>query len=85
MDEWMGVMQAGTKNGAFLDACLIHGSTSSLIDGLNNVGAFQSWLAGNSTHSNFWIQKCTNGEVDPNGSIYTGPCDRGPSCEKFPQ
>ena len=77
MDQWLGVMQPGTKNGAFLDACLIHGSTSTPIDGLTNAQAFQSWLRGNTTYGNFWIMKC-------DGSILTGPCDRGPSCEKFP-
>ena len=77
MDQFLGVMQPNTLNGAFLDACLIHGSTSSPIDGLTNSQAFQSWLAGNATQ-NFWIMKC-------NSSILTGPCDRGPSCEKFPQ
>jgi hypothetical protein len=86
MDQWLGVMQPGTKNGAFLDACLIHGSTSTSIDGLTNSQAFQSWLSGAnaSTYGNFWVQKCTNGNVDPDGSILTGPCDRGPSCERFP-
>jgi hypothetical protein len=36
----------GTKNGAFLDACIIHGSTNSKIDGVTNSEAFQQWLAG---------------------------------------
>lgn len=43
-----------SPNGAFLDACLIHGSTSSTIDGLTNYEAFASWLAGNKTHGNWW-------------------------------
>ncbi len=32
---------SGSPNGAFLDACLIHGSTSSTIDGLTNYQASQ--------------------------------------------
>lgn len=33
----------GSKNGAFLDACIIHGSTNSSIDGLTNMEAFNTW------------------------------------------
>jgi hypothetical protein len=86
MEQFKPYMDPASKNGAFLDACLIHGSTSTSIDGLTNAQAFQSWLSGAnaSTYGNFWVQKCTDGEVDPNGSILTGPCDRGPSCERFP-
>ena len=43
-----------SPNGAFLDACLVHGSTTSTIDGLTNSQAFESWLAGNKTHGNWW-------------------------------
>ena len=77
MDEFLANMMPDSPNGAFLDACLIHGSTSSSIDGLTNSEAFQSWLVGNKTYGNWWTMKC-------DGSILTGPCDRGPSCEKFP-
>ncbi len=88
-DQWLKVQQYGpafmtqfrpymdptSKNGAFLDACLIHGSTNSAIDGLNNQQAFQSWLAGNTTH--WWTEKC-------GGSDEAGPCDMGSACQKFP-
>jgi hypothetical protein len=79
MDQWLAIAEVpNSPNGAFLDACLIHGSTSSTIDGLTNSQAFESWLnGGNATHGNWWTMKC-------DGSILTGPCDRGPSCEKFP-
>ena len=78
MDQFTPVMNVpNTKNGAFLDACLIHGSTSSTIDGLTNSQAFQSWLVGNTTYGNWWTMKCA-------GSETTGPCDRGKSCEPFP-
>lgn len=79
MDQWLAIAEVpNSPNGAFLDACLVHGSTSSTIDGLTNNEAFESWLnGGNKTHGNWWTMKC-------DGSILTGPCDRGPSCEKFP-
>lgn len=85
MDEFLSNMNPDSHNGAFLDACLIHGSTSSSIDGLNNAQAFQSWLAGNATHGNWWTMKCDDGMGGKANSIFTGPCDRGPACEKFPQ
>ena len=77
MDQFLALMQPDSQNGAFLDACLIHGSTSSTIDGATNAQAFEQWLAGNKSHSSWWTMEC-------DGSILTGPCDRGPSCEKFP-
>jgi hypothetical protein len=79
MDQWLAIAEVpGSPNGAFLDACLIHGSTTSTIDGLTNNQAFESWLnQANSTRGYWWTMKC-------NGSELTGPCDRGPSCEKFP-
>jgi hypothetical protein len=57
------------------DACLIHGSTSTPIDGLTNSMAFQSWLGGSSKH--WWTMLC-------GGSDTAGPCDTGPSCQRFP-
>ena len=114
MDQFLANINPDSQNGAFLDACLIHGSTSTPIDGLTNAQAFQSWLAGNATYgcvicrptpapfgvhpvprpppthpthptsllffhlfSNWWVQKC-------DGSILTGPCDTGKSCQTFP-
>ena len=79
MDQFLANINPTSKNGAFLDACLIHGSTSTPIDGLVNSQAFQSWLAGNATYGNWWIQKC-----GADGSILTGPCDTGRSCQAFP-
>ena len=76
MDEWLAIAEVpNSPNGAFLDACLIHGSTSSTIDGLTNSQAFEAWLNGNKTHSNWYTMLC-------DGSPLTGPCDRGPTCEK---
>lgn len=56
-------------------ACLIHGSTNSPINGLLNFQAFQSWLAGNTTH--WWTELC-------GGSDEAGPCDMGSACQKYP-
>jgi hypothetical protein len=77
MEQFRPYMDPTSKNGAFLDACLIHGSTSTPIDGLHNFEAFQSWLGGNATHGNFWTMLC-------GGSDTAGPCDTGPSCQRFP-
>ena len=63
----------GTKNGAFLDACIIHGSTNSSIDGLNNGAAFQAWLAGEKA---WWVMKC-------GGSDEAGPCDTSAICAPY--
>ena len=64
---------AGTKNGAFLDACIIHGSTNSSIDGLTNMQAFEAWLAGG---KQWWVMTC-------NGSDEAGPCDPSPICAPY--
>jgi O-palmitoleoyl-L-serine hydrolase len=79
MDQWLSVAgQPDSHNGGFLDACLIHGSTESTIDGMTNSQAFASWLEGSNTaHGNWWTMQC-------NGSSLTGPCDHGPTCGKFP-
>ncbi len=60
----------GSKNGAFLDACIIHGSTNSTIDGVSNSQAFDQWLSGGRA---WWVYKC-------NGSDEQGPCDPSPVC-----
>lgn len=78
MEQFLPYVTPESHNGAFLDACLIHGSTSSTINGLRNYQAFESWLAGNKTNGNWWIMKC-------NGSETAGPCDRASVCEPFPQ
>jgi len=84
MDEFQQYIDApGSQNGAFLDACLIHGSTNGPIDGLTNSQAFQAWLAGS---KNWWVAECANGKVVPKGtgSTLTGPCDTSSACQKFP-
>jgi len=63
----------GTKNGAFLDACIIHGSTNSKIDGVTNSEAFQQWLAGGKA---WYTMLC-------GGSDEAGPCDSGNLCAPF--
>ena len=63
----------GSKNGAFLDACIIHGSTTSAIDGLTNGQAFQQWLTG---AKSWWVMKC-------GGDDAAGPCDTAPVCAPF--
>lgn len=81
MDQWYPVMYApNSKNGAFLDACLIHGSTSSTIDGLTNSQAFQQWLLGG--NKSWWTMMCPGPDGQP--TDLTGPCDRGPTCLPFP-
>lgn len=60
----------GTKNGAFLDACIIHGSSNSSIDGLNNMAAFTEWYAGGKA---WYVMMC-------DGSDSAGPCDTSPIC-----
>ena len=62
-----------SKNGAFLDACIIHGSTSSKIDGVQNSQAFQQWLGGGEA---WYIMKC-------GGSDEAAPCDPGPLCAPY--
>ena len=52
------------------DACIIHGSTNSAIDGVTNGVAFQQWLAGG---KQWWVQQC-------GGSDSAGPCDPSPVC-----
>lgn len=64
----------GTRNGAFIDACIIHGSTNSSIDGKTNSEAFWSWLNGG---QQWYIMQC-------NGSNSTGPCDPSKICAPFP-
>ncbi len=63
----------GTKNGAFIDACIIHGSTNSTIDGYTNTEAFNAWLAGG---QQWYVAKCDN-------STSAGPCDPSPICAPY--
>ena len=67
----------GSRNGAFLDACIIHGSTNSSIDGVSGEAAFEGWVAGGRP---WYVMQCGTG---PNASS-TGPCDPSPICAPFP-
>ena len=62
------------RNGAFLDACIIHGSTNSAIDGVVGEDAFLQWAAGGRS---WWLMRCGN-------STSAGPCDTSPVCVPFP-
>ncbi len=66
----------GTKNGAFLDACIIHGTTDSQIDGMINQDAFDYWLKTQGGDKRIWVMKC-------NGSETEGPCDPSSICAPF--
>ena len=75
----------GSLNGGFVDACIIHGSTSSMIDGRTNSEAFEAWLAwldGDRAPGaqRWWAMACG---VGPNATS-AGPCDAGPTCAPFP-
>lgn len=63
-----------TRNGGFIDACIIHGSTTSSINGKTNYEAFEAWLAGGPS---WYIMQC-------NGSDTAGPCDTAKVCAPFP-
>ena len=69
----------GTRNGAFIDACIIHGSTTSAIDGLTNHAAFEAWYAG-STAQQWWLMRCGDGA----NATAVGPCDTAAVCAPFP-
>ena len=77
MEQFRPLMTADSKNGAFLDACIIHGSTNSSIEGVTNYEAFNKWFAGDKSHSPWWVYKC-------GGSDSAGPCDPSPICAPFP-
>jgi hypothetical protein len=78
MEQFSPLMTSNSKNGAFVDACIIHGSTNSTIDGLTNFEAFEAWYAGNSQQ--WWIMKCGTGA----NATSAGPCDTSPVCAPFP-
>jgi hypothetical protein len=67
----------GSKNGAFLDACIFHGSTNSSIDGLSGEQAFLGWVAGG---KQWFVMLCGTGE----NASSAGPCDPSPICAPFP-
>ncbi len=74
MEQFRPLITApASKNGAFLDACIIHGSTNSSIDGVQNGAAFQQWLAGG---QQWYVMLC-------NGDDAAGPCDPSPICAPF--
>jgi len=62
------------RNGGFIDACIIHGSTSSQINNKSNYEAFLAWLNGGES---WYIMLC-------NGSDTAGPCDTAAVCAPFP-
>ena len=70
MTQFRPLITAGSNNGAFLDACIIHGSTNSTIDGSTNNDAFQQWLSGGKS---WWV-------ATSDGSDEAGPCDPSPIC-----
>lgn len=72
--QFSPLITPGSKNGVFLDACIIHGSTNSTIDGKTNSQAFWEWVNGG---QQWYIMQC-------NGSNSTGPCDPSPICAPFP-
>jgi hypothetical protein len=82
MQQFAPFQTPSSKNGAFLDACLVHGSTSGTIDGYTNSQAFQAWLSG---EVNWVTQKCAGLVPNADGSPSAGPCDRSSNCGKFPQ
>ena len=57
-----------------VDACIIHGSSNSTIDGRSNEAAFLEWAAGG---RQWWLAMCGN-------STSAGPCDKSPVCVPFP-
>lgn len=67
----------GSKNGAFLDACIYHGSTNSSIDGVYGQEAFEGWVEGK---RQWYVMPCGTG---PNATS-AGPCDTSPICAPFP-
>jgi len=74
MDQFRPLINSpGSKNGAFLDACIIHGSTNSSIDGVTGYAAFEQWLAGGQA---WYVMKC-------GGSDSAGPCDPSTICAPF--
>jgi hypothetical protein len=73
MEQFRPLIKAGSKNGAFLDACIIHGSTNSTIKNVTNSQAFNQWLAGG---DQWYVMEC-------DGSDSAGPCDRSPICAPF--
>ena len=77
MDQFTPLMTPSSKNGVFLDACIIHGSTNSSIDGKNSHDAFDDWLAGG---KQWYIMKCGTGA----NATSAGPCDTSPICAPFP-
>eukprot|EP01050_Picozoa_sp_SAG11_P000918 SAG11_NODE_34_length_22265_cov_11.264730_4_plen_219_part_00 len=83
MAQFTKVMQASNRNGGFVDACIIHGSTESTIDGHKNGDAFNQWMeaterkVGSATQS-WFLMKCPDGKGGMSTS--TGPCDTAPVC-----
>ena len=86
MAEFSKVMASSDRNGAFVDACIIHGSTNSSIDGLNNNAAFEQWRAATeqkvgSAKKSWWLMGCPDGTGKMSTSA--GPCDTSSICLPF--
>jgi hypothetical protein len=83
MEQFEPVVRSSNRNGAFLDACIIHGSTTSTIGGLNNEGAFQQWWnatkkAVGSAERAWFVMECPDGKGGLSNT--TGPCDTAAVC-----
>jgi O-palmitoleoyl-L-serine hydrolase len=74
MSQFLPAMAKVPASSAFLDACIIHGSTNSSINGMNNAEAFGAWF--NGTAKDMFIMTC-------GGSETAGPCDPSPICAPF--
>ena len=75
-DDFMNA--TSDRNGAFVDACIIHGSTNSSIDGASGEAAFLQWAAGGGGRS-WWLMRC-----GAENSTSAGPCDTSPVCVPYP-
>ena len=83
MSEFTKVMQSSNRNGGFVDACIIHGSTQSRIDGHKNGDAFYQWMEATekkvgSANQSWFLMECPDGRGG--SSTSAGPCDTAPVC-----
>lgn len=68
------VNASDSPHGGFINACIVHGSTTTPIDGAVDETAFLEWAAGG---RKWWLASC-------NGSTTAGPCDDAAVCVPFP-
>lgn len=88
LEQFEPVVRSSNRNGAFLDACIIHGSTTSSIGGMNNEQAFQQWWKATkeqpgSAARSWFIMQCPDGKGGFSNS--TGPCDTANVCVPWNQ